>query len=184
MAVLQSVRLPKHQSFQRGGYRKTKCSFRRRGEKSLKVTPKKIFENYRTKKNSKFKVFLVLEVNCLKQLKICLKFISVTVKIMCDVESWEKCLEQAEWKADQDIQSINFYKYILSTGFFIIRTRLHADQLAMKTSKQLEQEEKEGKMSGYIPGKLFLHKIFYIAINPTLNIVIHKEKCQFANSIP
>ena len=31
------------------------------------------------------KEFLVLEVNELKQLKICLKFISVTFKIMCDV---------------------------------------------------------------------------------------------------
>ena len=36
-------------------------------------------------KNSGFKVFLVLEVIGLKQVKVCLTLTSVTFKIMCDI---------------------------------------------------------------------------------------------------
>ena len=60
---------------------RVQCSFRRGGRKGSR---ERNFLNARTN-NCKFKVFFVLEINSLKQVKICLKIIFVTFKIMCDV---------------------------------------------------------------------------------------------------
>ena len=61
---------------------RAQCSFRRGGRRGGLRT--KFFLKLE-QKNCKFKVFFVLEINSLKQVKICLKIIFVTFKTMCDV---------------------------------------------------------------------------------------------------